>query len=153
MKENGEKAVKGAAKVLFFICQWTWGLPVNAIGALLYLAVYRKCRHGRFCNAFITYVPWKFGGVSLGQFIFMADHGREPWTSDTRIHEYGHTIQCLLLGPLYWFIVGAPSFVWCTFLEKFRRKRGISYYRLYCEAWANLWGEKWSGRKRSDTDK
>ena len=107
------KAAKGLSKALFWLVQWTWGLPVNLIGGLMYLVFYPKCRHGRFNNAFISYVPWKFGGLSLGQFIFMADHGREPWTSNTRIHEYGHTIQCLLLGPLYWFVIGVPSAVWC----------------------------------------
>ena len=150
MENKNAKAAAGLSRALFFLCQWTWGLPVNLIGGLLYLALYRKCRHERFNNAFITLVPWKFGGLSMGQFIFMADHGREPWTGDTRIHEYGHTIQCLLLGPLYWFAVGVPSFVWCTFLEGFRRKRNISYYRLYCEKWANAWGEKWSGEKRKE---
>lgn len=147
------KASKGPAKALFWLVQWTWGLPVNLIGGLMYLVFYPKCRHGRFNNAFISYVPWKFGGLSLGQFIFMADHGREPWTSNTRIHEYGHTIQCLLLGPLYWFVIGVPSAVWCHLFNGYRGRHNKSYYDLYCEKWANIWGEKWSGLKRkNDTD-
>ncbi len=141
-------AAKGLPKVLFLLWQWTWGLPVNLIGAIMYLILYPKCRHGHFMNAHITYVPWKFGGLSLGTFIFMADHGREPWTHDTRIHEYGHTIQCLLLGPLYWFVIGVPSAVWCNFFDGWRKKHNRSYYDLYCEKWANAWGEKWTGMER-----
>ncbi len=148
MRTGRPRASEGAAKALFYFCQWTWGLPVNLFGGLMYLVLYPFCKHERFMNAFITRVPWKFGGLSLGLFIFMADHGREPWTYNTRIHEYGHTIQCLLLGPLYWVVVGIPSFLWCSLLEGWRRKHNVSYYKLYCESWANRWGEKWSGMKR-----
>ena len=150
-KNTQPKAVKGPAKWLFLLCQWTWGLPVNLIGAIMYLVLYPKCRHAEFMNAHITYVPWQFGGLSLGTFIFMADHGREPWTYNTHIHEYGHTIQCLLLGPLYWFVVGIPSAVWCNFFGGYRKRNHVSYYKLYCESWANKWGQKWTGMKQIET--
>jgi len=151
LKNNGKGiAVKGPAKILFMIWQWTWGLGVNLIGLLVYLILYPRCRHGRFNNAYITYIPWNRGGLSLGLFIFMADERNEKWTYNTRIHEYGHTIQCLLLGPLYWFVIGIPSSVWCNFFEGYRKRNNVSYYDLYCESWANKWGEKWSGQKRID---
>ena len=152
IKQKKPKAVKGVSKLLFWILQWTWGLPVNLIGGIVYLLLYPRCRHERFNNAFISYVPWKFGGLSMGLFIFMADHGREPWTRNTRIHEYGHTIQCLLLGPLYWVVIGLPSAVWCNFFEGYRKRNNVSYYKLYCESWANKWGEKWSALKRTGED-
>lgn len=142
------KASSGISKALFLFWQWTWGLSVNLVGLIIYLVLYPKCRHGRFENAYITYVPWNKGGLSLGLFVFMADSGKEPWTYNTRIHEYGHTIQCLLLGPLYWLVVAIPSSVWCNFFEGYRKKNNVSYYALYCESWANNWGEKWSGLKR-----
>ena len=138
-------ATKGAGRVLFYLVQWTWGLPVNLIGAIVYACVYKKCRHETYKNAFISYVPWKFGGLSLGLFIFMADGKPEGWVNNTRIHEYGHTIQCLLLGPLYWLVIALPSAVWCNCFEGYRRKKNVSYYKLYCESWANSWGQSWSG--------
>lgn len=141
-------ADKGAARALFLIGQWTWGLSVNLIGGLIFLLFLPFCRHERFHNAYITYVPARFGGFSMGLFIFMAAHGRQPWTYNTRIHEYGHTIQCLVLGPFYWPVVALPSAFWCNVLEGYRRRHHISYYKLYCESWANKWGEKWSGEKR-----
>lgn len=150
-KVNG-KATKGLSKAMFMLWQWTWGLSVNLIGLLLYLVLYPKCRHERFQNAFITYVPWNRGGLSLGLFIFMADTDREPWTYNTRIHEYGHTIQCLLLGPLYWIVVAIPSSVWCNCFEGYRKRNNVSYYALYCESWANNWGEKWSKLKRKTAE-
>lgn len=136
---------KGWGRFWFFLVQWTWGLPVNLIGFLVWLCLRKKGRHERFKNAWITYLPWNFGGLSLGQFIFMADNRPQGWTVNTRIHEYGHTVQCLLLGPLYWIVVALPSAVWCNCFEGYRRRNNVSYYKLYCESWANRWGQTWSG--------
>ena len=146
--EDKSVATRGFARFLFYLVQFTWGLPVNLIGAVVYLVLYKKFRHERFKNAFITYIPGNWGGVSLGLFIFIAEGKAEGWTRNTRIHEYGHTIQCLLLGPLYWLVIGLPSAVWCNFFDGYRKKKGVSYYKLYCESWANKWGSRWSGMKQ-----
>lgn len=142
------KAVKGISRVLFYLIQFTWGLPVNLISGIIYLILKNKFRTERFENAFITYIPGNWGGLSLGLFIFIADGREEEWTKNTRIHEYGHTIQCLLLGPLYWIVVALPSAVWCNFFAGYRKRNNVSYYKLYCESWANVWGQKWSGLKQ-----
>ncbi|MBR6646530.1 MAG: hypothetical protein IKL09_03345, partial [Clostridia bacterium] len=97
----------------------------------------------KFGYSYIVYLPWNQGGLSLGLFIFMKDnHESEKWTYNTRIHEYGHTWQCLLLGPFYYLIVAIPSVVWYSFFDSFRKKKKVSYYKLYCESWANTWGQK-----------
>ena len=96
-------------KVLFYLVQWTWGLTVNLAGLLAHLFVRRKGRTERFQKAIITFLPWNFGGLSLGLFIFMADHKNERWTYNTRIHEYGHTFQCLLLGPVSYTHLTLPT--------------------------------------------
>ncbi len=130
---------------LFYLVQWTWGLPVNIIGGIAYLICtkIKKRRHQRFGYSYIVYLPWKSGGLSLGLFIFMKDqHKSKKWTYNTRIHEYGHTWQCLLLGPLYYIIIAIPSMIWCNVFAGYRKKKNISYYKLYCEAWANAWGQK-----------
>lgn len=138
---------------LFYLIQWTWGLPVNLVGliAFLFCTIVRKRSWQRFGYARIVYVPWNSGGLSLGLFIFMkANHKNKKWTYNTRIHEYGHTWQCLLLGPLYYLVIALPSAIWCNFFEGYRRKNNVSYYKLYCEKWANVWGQKFS--KMSMTD-
>ena len=59
-------------KFLFYLVQFTWGLPQNLVGGIGYLILKNKYKHERFHNAFVTYVPHdNFGGVSLGIFIFM----------------------------------------------------------------------------------
>lgn len=145
---------KGKVKdFLFYLVQWTWGFSVNLVGliAFLFCTIVRKRSWQRFGYARIVYVPWNSGGLSLGLFIFMkANHKNKKWTYNTRIHEYGHTWQCLLLGPFYYLVIAIPSAVWCNFFEGYRRKNNVSYYKLYCEKWANVWGQKFS--KMSMTD-
>lgn len=97
--------------------------------------------------------------LSLGMFLFVSDdpffyypqyrkeYDLERFSRMLMIHEYGHTIQSLLLGPLYLLLVGIPSITW-SFLPIFVRKRArnrISYFSAYPERWANQLGEKISG--------
>lgn len=139
--------------ILFYLVQWTWGLPVNLVGGIAYLICTRVLhrRRQKFGYANIVFLPWNSGGLSMGLFIFMKDnHKSEKWTYNTRIHEYGHTWQCLLLGPLYYIVIALPSAVWCNFFEGYRKKNNVSYYKLYCEGWANAWGQKFSKMKMVD---
>lgn len=134
-------------KFLFYLVQFTWGLPQNLVGLIGFLILRRNHEWERFHNSFITYVEAdNFGGVSLGCFIFINPSRKGDWRHDTRIHEYGHTIQSLLLGPVWVFVIAIPSAVWCNLppFVKMRKEQGVSYYKLYCEGWANLWGRDWS---------
>lgn len=136
-------------KFIFYFGQLTWALPVNIVSVIPFLICKAKgYKQEKFQNAYITYVPWNQGGLSMGLFIFMkANHQSETWTFNTRVHEYGHCWQCLLLGPLYYLVVALPSAIWCQFFQKYREKNNVSYYKLYCESWANAWGQKFSGIK------
>ncbi len=142
-------------KFLFYFVQWTWGLSVNLIGGIccLVFKYFKKCRVERYGYNWFTYVPGNFGGLSLGLFVFIRDtskeKGKEQWLYNTQIHEYGHTFQCLMLGPLYWLVVAIPSFIWCNLFANYRKKNNVSYYKLYCESWANRLGEKHTGKKQN----
>jgi len=141
---------------LFGVIQWTWGLPQNLVGGAAYLRMRKKHKQERFHRGFVTYVRAKnFGGVSLGMFVFVNPDNKEAWVHDTRIHEYGHTMQSLLLGPLYLLVIGLPSMIWCNFapVVKYRNAHGLTYYWLYCEGWANSWGERFSKEAFADPKK
>lgn len=138
-------------KFLFYLIQFTWALPQNLVGLIGFLALRGKFEHERFHNSFITYVKTDkpFGGVSIGIFIFInaKKKDKEDVMRDIRIHEYGHTIQSLVLGPVWAFVIAFPSMIWCGVpaLCKYRKDNNVSYYWLYCEGWANLWGSRFSG--------
>ena len=71
-------------KPLFYLIQWTWGLPVNLFGGIGYLFCKLKgYRTEKFENAVITYVPWKYGGLGTGIFLFLRPHlaGAGPRTA------------------------------------------------------------------------
>ena len=65
------------------------------------------------------------------------------------MHEYGHSIQSLILGPLYLIIIGIPSTLWgfLPSLSAKRKKHHISYFIFYTERWANLLGERVTKQK------
>lgn len=137
-------AADGWPRALFYLIQFTWGLPVNLVGLLVFLCCRTWCPSKRFRNSIVTYFPGNRGGLSLGIFIFLS----VPCASEhSRLcaHEYGHTVQCLFLGPLYWIVVAVPSVIWCHLFNGYRNKHHISYDDLYCEHWATAWGKKWSG--------
>lgn len=76
-------------------------------------------------------------GLSLDSFVFVYKDASE----NTIKHELGHTKQSRMLGPLYLFVVGIPSAIWCLCFEGYRQKHNISYYDFYCEKWADKLGE------------
>ncbi|MBR0085918.1 MAG: hypothetical protein IJL97_05125 [Lachnospiraceae bacterium] len=141
-------------KLLNTIIQFTWGLPQNLLGLALYLK-YKNRPHHRFRDAVVT--EWdREGSMSLGTFIFL-EKGSMPErhfkpdriTRDLLTHEYGHTVQSLMLGPLYLPVIGVPSFIWCNvpLFQKLRSSKNISYYKAYPEAWADRLGGRTTGRK------
>lgn len=121
--------------LLFRLWQWTWGFPQTLIGFVIYLVNIRK-PHEMYRGCVVTH--WDNGGsMGMGMFLFL---GRDD--SRVRIHEFGHSVQSLFLGPLFLPVMGIPSFLWCNlpFCRKIRREKGISYYRFYPESNANRMG-------------
>ena len=146
-------AINTIKDILFYLIQWTWGLPVNIVGGIAYFVCVAilKRPHQKFGKANIVYLPWNAGGLSMGLFIFIKDNAKsKEWTYNCRIHEYGHTWQALLLGPLYYIIIALPSVIWCNCFAGYRKKNNVPYSKLYCEGWANAWGQKFSGLQQTE---
>ena len=130
-------------KFLYNLIQLTWGLPQNILGFFL-TRKYRNEKHENFFNSHIYYHHENWGGISLGMFIVINGDRNEEWINGTKVHEFGHTIQSMILGPLYIFIIGIPSMIWCNAKKynKQRAEKGVSYFDFYPEKWANYLGEK-----------
>ena len=136
-------------KILYILIQWTWGILQTLLGLILFI-VNIKNEHIFYHGAIITRTKGKTS-ISLGMFAFVGldlqmDKRVENKIPDdeiekrTLVHEYGHTIQSIILGPLYLLIIGIPSSIWAmTFNNK---NNTISYYSFYTEKWANVLGEK-----------
>lgn len=130
--------------ILFYFWQFTFALIQNIAGFVMFVIYKAKGSESEvFHNAVITYIEKKnFGGVSLGMFIFINKNVKGERLHDMQIHEYGHTVQSLILGPVWLFVIALPSFIWCGLpaLVKWRAEKDVSYYWLYCEGWSNLCG-------------
>lgn len=134
---------------LYLLVQCTWGLLQTAAGAAVFL-VYRKCPHFFYHGSVVTEYPLP-SSLSLGLFIFLTDRpprdrrGQIPHGEISRrllVHEYGHTVQSLLLGPLYLPVAGLPSALWANLPCCQRIWRGdVSYFSFFIEKTANSLGE------------
>lgn len=133
-------------RILYTVLQCTWGLAQTLLGFIIFLAN-PGCTHKIYRGCIDTH--WKKrGGMSLGLFIFTPEESNVN-SQPIRVHEYGHTIQSLMLGPLYLIIVGIVSFTWANLpvFRKMRREKGIPYTSCFCESWASSLGEKVTGEK------
>lgn len=133
-------------RLLYLLCQWTWGLPQNLVGLVIYLYYRaRGCPSFRYQGAFGLVWTQRSGSMSMGSFLFM----HPSWTPADRAllaHEYGHTIQSLIFGPLYLLTVGLPSVIWAgaPALKRRRRERHIDYYSVYPERSATRLGRRFA---------
>lgn len=129
--------------IVYLLIQWTWGFLQSLLGLFLLIS-YRHCKRVRYHGSICVFHDGKFGGISLGMFIFVNANRPQEWVQGAIVHEYGHTIQSLLFGPFYLLIVGIPSGVWCNSKKyiKMRENDGVSYYKFYPEKYANYFGAK-----------
>ena len=132
--------------VLQVFLHWTWGLTQTLLGLFVFIATSWWCKHywnhGNVFTVIKLKKPW--GGFSLGFFTF-GDYAHEDKDgklieSELSEHEYGHTLQSILLGPVDLFVIEIPSMMWYWFFDGYRKKHSVSYYDLYCERWADKWG-------------
>lgn len=142
----------------YFIWQWTWGFFQSALGLLIFIMHIRD-KHYFYHGAVVT--EWENkSSLSLGMFVFVTskpffyDKLKNEYTmaelsQRLLVHEYGHTIQSLILGPAYLIVMGIPSTVWgfLPSLNKKRKTEGISYFSFFTERWANCLGERVTGQK------
>ena len=137
--------------LLYILIQWAWGFIQNIMG-LICCAFCIKSKHFLYHGAVVTF--WnKEACMGLGMFIFMSKNTiscgnvqevlKNAHAKEILIHEYGHTIQSVILGPLFIFVIGIPSLVWAyhPYYRNKRKKENISYLTAWQECWASSLGK------------
>lgn len=138
---------------LYFLLQLTWGIIQTILGLIVFIFNVKN-KHYFYNGAIVT--EWKSkSSVSLGLFVFITkepyfcDKLEDKYTKDDLynkllVHEYGHTIQSLILGPLYLIVMGIPSTLWVflPYYNNLRKNKNVSYFSFFTERWANYLGEK-----------
>ncbi len=99
------------------ISRWTWELPQTALG--------KGYSHLRNMTGNVDDVSYYGGatlvnkndksgdewGLTLGSYINSKNMEADPYRDPVFRHEYGHTLQSRLVGPLYLTSVGLPSLI------------------------------------------
>ena len=115
--------------------KWLWQFPQNilalCIEGILCQAAYREGKADG--NTIIVNIALP-SAMSLGDYLFV-----NPMSSQKSIqHEYGHSKQSNILGPLYLIVIVVPSLLH-NIVYYLCNKIGIkwNYYSFYTEYWAN----------------
>ena len=139
------KKCSNLQRILFALIMCTWALPQTLIGLGFFIA---NRKHPRRMYRGCIDTQWNYhGGLSLGLFIFTPPDHQEN-APLIRVHEYGHCIQSVVLGPLMLF-VGIVSVLWgdLPYYSRLRKDKQLPYTACFAEAWASRWGEKVTGEK------
>jgi hypothetical protein len=132
-------------RILFILLQCTWGILPTLIGAIFFIKL-NKYPHKIYRGCIDT--RWDMrSGLSLGLFIFTPNDEISD-SEKIRVHEYGHCIQSIVLGPLF-LIVGIISLVWGRhpYFAKIREEKNLPYTACFVESWASKWGELATGEE------
>ena len=136
--------------IVYWIIQLTWGSLMTLAGVFvtLFCLIFLKGKIHKNGYGFITEVGGNWGGVSLGAFALCGPYGQEKsefydffWYQETRMHEFGHSVQNMIFGPLFLFIVMIPSMT-RYWLARYNRLKS-DYYSIWFERTATLWGTDW----------
>lgn len=122
-------------KTLKNILLWIWQLPQHIVGLLILLFIKGEVKHKFDGITYYYYDPFP-GGISLGNYMILGD----KWSQSIK-HEYGHTLQSRILGPLYLPIVGLCSITWAGLYGSVIRETHNGYYKFWTEKWADKLGK------------
>ena len=136
--------------IAYWLVQLTWGIIMNIAGifATIFCLIFLKGKIHINAYGFITEVKNNWGGVSLGAFALCGRYGQvnspcyDPdWYYHTRCHEFGHSIQNMIFGPLFIFIVAIPSAIryWLAMKDMLKS----DYESVWFEKTATSWGTAW----------
>lgn len=137
----------------YWIVQFTWGSLMTLIGLFTtaFCLLFLKGKAHRNGFGVITEVGGNWGGLELGAFALCGRYSQKEgpcynphWFEHTRRHEFGHSIQNMIFGPLFPFVVGLPSAIryWYDRLDKkHASERGLDWYdSIWFEGTATNWG-------------
>ena len=123
------------------LISYVWQI-LQHIAALLVISYYKltkgvvKVEDFKGRKIYIVRPSNMMTAVSFGHYIIM---GSDYEDDQTKLHEYGHTIQSLWLGPLYLFTVGIVSALF-NLISRANSKFAANYYNRWPENQADKLG-------------
>ena len=132
----------------YYALSFTWGIIMTLIGMLvagvLCLAGKKPTKEGP-CWCFVVGKNW--GGISLGPVMLMSPANYKA--GRTVGHEFGHSLQNCIWGPLFPFVIAIPSAA-RYWVREFQQNKGTppttDYDAIWFEGQATKWGDKYFGK-------
>ena len=123
---------------LYYLMACTWGIIMTILGLIITLIlgivkifIPKKVIFERYYWIYnITVGPEWWGGCEMG-LMFLRDHNSS--VNYINPHEFGHTFQNCLLGPLFPFVVAIPSAIRYWLREIFPKKIWAPYDSAWFE--------------------
>ncbi len=127
-------------KILNNFILWTWCLPQSLLGSIYTITYKNKIINKKnYKNISLIIIKTNmFEGLSLGKFIFINKENQN--NLNTIKHEYGHTLQNYIFGPLYLIIITLPSSIQ-FWISKYNKNFKKNYFKRFPENWANKLGK------------
>lgn len=120
---------------------YIWQLPQNLLGLIMLLFMKPYVLKENYKG--ITYVVSKkmSGGISLGNYVILSNTYRDKnrYYKDLN-HEWGHTRDSRMFGPLYLIVIGLPSIIWAWIYGTIIKPTQNGYYKFYTEKRADHFG-------------
>lgn len=136
--------MKTLKTIIFYLLSFTWGGIMSFIGLFVMLVLMITGHKPKlFYNRIYIEVGENWGGLELGCF-FIAN---KDCSLHIKQHETGHTIQNIIFGPLYLFVIAIPSAIRYQYRELKYYKKGktppTDYDDIWFEGWATRLGERY----------
>ena len=123
------------------ILLYIWQLPQNLLGLIMMLFMIPYISKEKYKG--ITYIVSKkmSGGISLGNYVILSK-SYENKLNCLKVwdHEWGHTRDSRMFGPLYLIIIGLPSLIWAWLYGLLIPYTYNGYYKFYTEKRADRLG-------------
>lgn len=138
-------------RILYYVWLVVYAFPSTLLGLLVAL-VMLITGHKPFMFGPTIVFSFKGNGnfgFNLGFFVFTSKDGKDSYS--LLAHEYGHSLQALILGPLWLFVIALPSVIRFYYRRLYRKIKGNiafrslpSYDAVWFEGTATKYGEKYS---------
>lgn len=138
------------SRTLYMVLSFTWGLPMNIAGGLVALILLLRGHRARKMGwAFCFPLDVNFG-LSLGIFAIVP----KGLPKHTIMHEFGHSIQNIYLGPFFPFLVALPSairFHYRDYVKSRNPKKHLpDYDAIWFEGQATATGEEFFSKEEKE---
>lgn len=132
-------------RIPLLILSFFWQLPQNIL-AIILIIIFRRHYLRRNRRGLVDVIIYKrtlpIEGVSLGNFILLNE---AMFELDGKVcdHEYGHTKQSLILGPVYLIAIALFSYI-----NHRRSHMDENFKKIYYTKFPEKWADRLGGVKR-----